>query len=67
MAKKQTHKPYCFAGQPAPCAGYFQNDVLPCVCGATGTLLEALNKLTIPGTPIPKNAPGQPHVLPLSA
>lgn len=32
MNGNSRHKPFCFAGQPAPCRGYFPNDVLPCVC-----------------------------------
>jgi|HubBroStandDraft_5_1064220.scaffolds.fasta_scaffold1187139_1 hypothetical protein len=39
------HAEYCFAGQPAPSPGYFDGDVLPCVCGAEGTVLEALWKV----------------------
>ena len=38
----EVHREYCFAGQPATCPGYFAGDVLPCVCGVEGTVLEAL-------------------------
>ena len=44
------HKPFCFAGQPAPCPGYFENDVLPCVCGATQNVLDALKQVQLPLT-----------------
>ena len=41
------HKPFCEAGQPAPCPGYFENDVLPCVCGATQDVLSALAQVQV--------------------
>jgi hypothetical protein len=46
------HKPFCFAGQPAPCPGYFENDILPCVCGAPDDVLAALAQVQIPATPV---------------
>jgi len=46
------HKSFCFAGQPAPCAGYFENDVLPCVCGATEDVCSALAQVQVPATPV---------------
>ena len=48
------HKPFCFAGQPAPCPGYFENDVLPCVCGATQDVLSSLEQVQVPVTPVVK-------------
>jgi hypothetical protein len=52
MQKSQKHKPYCFAGEPAPCPGYFENDVLPCTCGATQPILDALSAVAFPAVPI---------------
>lgn len=52
------HKPYCFAGELAPCAGYFLNDLLPCVCTAVD-VVAALSQQAIPaqaGTPAPARA-----------
>ena len=46
--RQPLHKPYCFGGQPAPCRGYFENDVLPCVCGATGSVLSSLQQVQVP-------------------
>jgi len=46
-AGTRIHKNYCFAGQPAPCLGYFPGDVLPCVCGAEGDILQALEQVTV--------------------
>jgi hypothetical protein len=43
------HEHYCFAGQPAPCKGYFPNDVLPCVCGAEGDVVTALSQVAMSG------------------
>ena len=48
MAK---HKPFCFAGQPAACKGYFPGDLLPCICGVEGSVTKELARLCIP-TPI---------------
>ncbi len=42
---KLKHKPFCYAGQPAPCKGYFPNDVLPCICGVEGSVTVALAQL----------------------
>jgi hypothetical protein len=57
MNGKTRHEYFCFAGQPAPCEGYFRNDVLPCVCGAEGNAITALNRVAVPaplgGTPAP--------------
>lgn len=39
------HKDFCFAGQPAPSAGYFPGDVLPCICGAEGDVMDALRQI----------------------
>ena len=39
MKSESKHEHFCFAGQPAPCEGYFLNDVLPCVCGAEGDVV----------------------------
>ena len=64
---QKTHKPYCFAGQPAPCPGYFAGDVLPCVCGAAGDVLSALSQVTLPVTPVIEQKPAEVHLLPLSA
>jgi hypothetical protein len=50
------HKSFCFAGQPAPCPGYFENDVLPCVCGATQDVLSALAQVQVPATPVAETA-----------
>ena len=41
------HKPFCFAGQPADCDGYFPGDVLPCICGAQGDLIAALSQVAV--------------------
>ena len=61
------HRPFCFAGQPAPCPGYFDNDELPCVCGANGTVLAALSRVAVPAVPVVKEKPAEVHLLPLSA
>jgi hypothetical protein len=60
------HKPYCFAGQSAPCPGYFANDVLPCVCGKESLLL-ALSQVATPSVPVQDLAAPEVHLLPLSA
>ena len=59
------HDTCCFAGQPAPCMGYFANDILPCVCGKERLLL-ALSQVAIPSVPVKEFAPAV-HILPLSA
>ena len=41
------HQPFCFAGQPAPCKGYFPDDVLPCVCGENA--MTELSNLAVSG------------------
>jgi hypothetical protein len=61
------HKSFCFAGQPAPCSGYFANDMLPCVCGATGNLLTVLGKVAQPVVPVAKEEPLAAELLPLTA
>lgn len=61
------HKAYCFAGQPAPCPGYFTNDALPCVCGSQESLLFALLQVAIPFVPVDKPALPTVHLLPMSA
>jgi hypothetical protein len=61
------HKVYCFAGQPAPCPGYFANDTLPCVCNSKESLLLALSQVAIPLTPVKDFAPPEVHILRLSA
>ena len=48
MATGKKHKPFCSAGEPAPCTGYFAGDVLPCVCGSDGTATEALKEVAVP-------------------
>ena len=59
MKGESKHEHFCFAGQPAPCKGYFPNDVLPCVCGAAGNAVTALSQVAVPwpiaGTPAPAN------------
>jgi hypothetical protein len=60
------HNAYCFAGQPAPCVGYFANDALPCICSRESLLL-ALSQVAIPNTPVKDLAPPEVHILPLSA
>ena len=51
MNGENKHEHFCFAGQPAPCRGYFPNDVLPCVCGARGSAVTALSQVAIPAPP----------------
>lgn len=57
MKGESKHAHFCFAGQPAPCKGYFPNDVLPCVCGVEGDVVSALSQVAVPaplgGTPVP--------------
>jgi hypothetical protein len=60
------HSSYCFAGQPAPCLGYFGNDNLPCVCNGKENLLVALSQVAIPSVPVQDLQPAV-HILPLSA
>jgi hypothetical protein len=45
MQSELKHKPFCFAGQAAPCTGYFPNDVLPCICGLEGDVITALTNV----------------------
>jgi len=61
------HNKYCFAGQSAPCPGYFANDALPCVCNGKESLLFALSQVAIPFAPLDDQALSQMHLLPLSA
>ena len=42
------HVLYCFADELAPCRGYFDNDILPCVCGEGGDILAALSQIAVP-------------------
>jgi hypothetical protein len=63
---QQTHKAYCSAGQPAPCPGYFEGDVLPCVCDARN-LLEALSQGALPAVPLDEDDTSDTGDLPLSA
>jgi len=53
------HADFCAAGQPAPCPGYFSDDILPCVCGATGDVFAALELVALPmplaGNPPPRH------------
>jgi hypothetical protein len=48
----QKHAAHCFAGQRAACPGYFAEDVLPCLCGLSGTVLQALNAVGVPFVPV---------------
>jgi len=52
MKTSKMHKSYCFAGEPAPCPGYFENDVLPCSCGATQPIVEVLSEVAFPAAPL---------------
>jgi hypothetical protein len=67
MIRLKMHKSYCFAGQPAPGTGYFDDDVLPCVCGVSGDVLSALSQVAVPVIPIGSEVPAEIHLLPLSA
>ena len=60
------HNVYCFAGQSAPCPGYFANDALPCVCSSKESLLFALSQVAMPYVPL-KEVPPVVHILQLSA
>jgi hypothetical protein len=46
------HAPFSVADQPAPCPGYFENDVLPCVYGAAQDVLHALQQVQVPAAPV---------------
>jgi len=46
MTSEVKHKWFCFAGEPAPCQGYFPGDVLPCVCTARN-VVAALSQQAI--------------------
>ena len=61
------HNVCCFAGQSAPCVGYFSNDTLPCVCSSKESLLLALSQVAIPYIPVGAMIPPVMHVWPLSA
>lgn len=63
METKVEHKPFCFAGEPAPCKGYFLDDVLPCVCTAED-LLAALSEEAFPSVPESTSAAKHQHVAP---
>ena len=47
MSRESKHNPFCFAGEPAPCKGYFPGDVLPCVCETEG-VVAALSQQALP-------------------
>jgi hypothetical protein len=66
-AATRTHLEHCFAGQPAACPGYFAGDVLPCVCGVEGSVLQALSRIAIPVFPHSKDEPSRSHAMPLIA
>jgi hypothetical protein len=66
MRKPAIHEQYCFAGQTAPCTGYFKNDALPCVCGADGDPLSAISQVVMPAIPLEQTTP-HIHLLPMSA
>jgi hypothetical protein len=66
-AERPTHREYCFAGQTAACPGYFEGDVLPCVCGADGTVLQALSRIAVPVIPHGEDTPSKSHAMPLIA
>lgn len=60
MNRPVRHKPFCFAGQPAPCEGYFLDDVLPCVCTAE----DAVAALSQQAFPAPAGTPGPAEAAP---
>ena len=62
---QRAHKDYCSAGQPAPCPGYFEGDILPCVCDA-GELLEALSQGALPAVPLDEDDTSDTGELPLA-
>ena len=57
MNLQTKHEPYCFAGQPALCSGYFEGDMLPCICGTEGDAITALSELALPA-PVCERAGG---------
>lgn len=61
------HNNVCFAGQSAPCPGYFINDQVPCVCSTRESLLFALSQVAIPFLPVCDLGPAEVRLLPLSA
>jgi hypothetical protein len=61
------HNAYCFAGESAPCPGYFANDILPCICSSQEKLLFELSQVAIPFEPVQDSTSRGPHILPLSA
>jgi len=61
------HNANCFAGESAPCPGYFANDILPCICSSREKLLFELSQVAIPYVPVEDLAPRGAHELPLSA
>jgi len=63
----EMHNVCCFAGQTAPCPGYFSNDILPCICSGKESLLIALSQLAVPYVPLRDQAPPVVHLLPLTA
>jgi hypothetical protein len=67
MPSERKHKHFCFAGEPAPCKGYFPNDTLPCVCGAESDAVTALSQVAVSaplgGIPVPADlAPARPDL-----
>ena len=52
MKKSKMHRSNYFAGEPAHCPGYFENDVLPCSCGATQPIVEVLSDVAFPAAPL---------------
>jgi hypothetical protein len=52
MTTPEGHQWYCFATQPAPCPGYFPDDVLPCVCGDPGSLLGVMIQILMRSLPV---------------
>jgi hypothetical protein len=61
MNRRIEHKSFCFAGQPAPCTGYFPGDVLPCICGAEGDVTTALSQTALPAPVCEKPAKRAPR------
>lgn len=62
MNRQTQHEPFCFAGRPASCQGYFPNDILPCVCGAEGDVIAALSQVSVPAAACEAVALGAPEL-----
>ena len=56
MTIREEHQWYCFGTQPAPVTGYFAGDVLPCVCGDSGSLFSALGQVAPQTLPDPEDS-----------